>query len=178
MRNRPPFCHDGTERRVPRPKNAGAQKDLYSGKKKHHSRKNLLLVDNTLRILYLSPTYAGRIHDKTIAKECLYPLPEGSELWQDLGFLVYELDGVTMHIPTKKPKGGTLTALQRAANRLISQVRVRIEHVNSSVKRVRSLRDILRFHSSSLHDLVMEIGCGLHNFRLRLSPWIPLIQSE
>ncbi len=135
-------------------------------------------MDNSLRILYLSPTYAGRVHDKSIADDCLYPLPAGSELWQDLGFLAYELDGVTMHTPAKKPKGGSLTDEQRVANHQKSSIRVRIEHVNSSVKRCRTLRDLLRLHHPHLHDLLMEIGCGLHNFRIRLTPWIPLIQSE
>ena len=37
------FCHDGTERRVPRPQDAAQQKSLYSGKKKCHTRKNLVV---------------------------------------------------------------------------------------------------------------------------------------
>src|SRR5271157_2349297 len=81
------FCHDGTERRVPRPQDARQQKRLYSGKKKCHTRKNLLVIDQTLHIVYLSPTYPGTVHDKRIADENPYPLPEGSILWQDLGFL-------------------------------------------------------------------------------------------
>ena len=136
------------------------------------------MIDQTLHIVYLSPTYPGTVHDKRIADENPYPLPEGSILWQDLGFLAYELEGVTTRTPHKKPKGGALTPEQKKENHAISSVRVRIEHVNSSVKRCRTLRDPLRLHRSHVFDLVMEIGCGLHNFRTRLSPWSPLVQSE
>ena len=131
-----------------------------------------------MHIVYLSPTYPGTVHDKRMADENPYPLPEGSVLWQALGFLAYELDGVTTRTPHKKPKGGGLTPVQKADNHAISSVRVRIEHVNSSVKRCRTLLEPLRLHRPNVFDLVMEIGCGLHNFRTRLSPWLSLYQSE
>jgi hypothetical protein len=140
--------------------------------------KNLLLIDQTLQILYLSPTYPGTVHDKRMADESPYPLPDQSFLWQDLGFLAYELGGVTTLTPHRKPKGGALTPEQKQENRAISSVRVRIEHVNSSVKRCRILQEILRLHRSESRDLVMEIGCALHNFRIRLSPWASFQQPE
>ena len=136
------------------------------------------MIDQTLQIVYLSPTYPGTVHDKRMADENPYPLPEGSVLWQDLGFLAYELDGVTTRTPHKKPKGGKLTPEQKAENRAISSIRVRIEHVNSSVKRCRTLQESLRLRRPNAYDLLMEIGCGLHNFRTRLSPWTSLYQSE
>lgn len=59
---------DGTERRRQRPKDAEKQRAYYSGKKKAHSDKNLLLVDEqTNKVVYLSPTEPGRVHDKKIA---------------------------------------------------------------------------------------------------------------
>src|SRR5207249_7657487 len=59
----PPFCHDGTERRIPRPKDADEQKSYYSGKKKGHTVKNVLLVNAVLLILFLSDTCEGSAHD-------------------------------------------------------------------------------------------------------------------
>src|SRR6266508_3209460 len=82
---RPPFCHDGTERRISRPKDADEQKSCYSGKKKCHTVKNILLINALLTILFLSDTYEGSAHDKRIADGTPYPLPEGSQLMQDLG---------------------------------------------------------------------------------------------
>ena len=42
-------------------------------------------------ILFLSDTYGGRVHDKRIADATPYPLPAGSRLLQDLGFLAFTL---------------------------------------------------------------------------------------
>src|SRR5439155_10987568 len=63
----PPCAHDGTERRIVRPQDPVEQTDCYSGKKKDHTVKNVLLVNALLLILFLSDTYGGRIHDKPIA---------------------------------------------------------------------------------------------------------------
>jgi hypothetical protein len=129
-------------------------------------------------ILLLSDTYNGSVHDKRIADDYPYELPENSWLLQDLGFLAFSLDGVETLTPYKKPKGGTLTPAQKAFNQQLSTLRVRIEHVNSSVKRCRIVKDICRLRVVGARDAVMEIACSLHNFRLSLHPWQPLIKSE
>jgi hypothetical protein len=169
-----PFCHDGTERRIQRPKDAAQQKSHYSGKKKCHTVKNVVLVDQQLSIVFLSPTHPGTMHDKRIADATPYPLPPGSHLLQDLGFLAFSLEGVIIEMPTKKPRGGELTPLQKEANHALAQRRVAIEHVNSSLKRCRILKDVCRLLRSGARDQVMEICCALHNVRLRLDPWLPI----
>jgi DDE superfamily endonuclease len=140
--------------------------------------KNVVLINRQLSIEFLSQTHEGRVHDKRIADSTPYPLPQGSHLLQDLGFLAFTLSGVTIEMPTKKPKGGQLTAEQKAANQALAHRRVAIEHVNSSIKRCRILKDVCRLLRQGARDLVMEIGCALHNFRLRLGPWLPLPESE
>jgi hypothetical protein len=53
---------------------------------------------------------------------------------------------------------------------------VRIEHVNSRVKRCRMLKEAIRVWKAGIRDMVMEIGCALHNFRVRLTPsWAPMV---
>jgi hypothetical protein len=44
----------------------------------------------------------------------------------------------------KKPRGSSLTAEEKARNRELSRVRVRVEHSLSGVKRSRSVKDVLR----------------------------------
>jgi hypothetical protein len=136
--------------------------------------KNVVLVDKHLTIQFLSPTHPGKVHDKRIADTTPYPLPHGSHLLQDLGFLAFTLEGVIIEMPTKKPKGGELTAEQKAANQSLACRRVAIEHVNSSIKRCRIVKDVCRLLRSGVRDHVMEICCALHNFRLRLDPWLPI----
>jgi hypothetical protein len=136
--------------------------------------KNVLLVQALLSILFLRDTYGGRTHDKPMADMPPYPLPAGSRLLQDLGFLAFTLPEVAILMPTKKPRGQDLTREQQRATQALNQRWLRIEHVNSSVKRCRIVKDRLRLWKDGIRDLVMELCCALHNFRVRLNPWQPM----
>src|SRR3954452_9555869 len=127
------FAHDGTERRIPQ--DPAEQTQCYSGKKKDHTVKNILLVNALLIILFLSETVGGRIHDKRLAEATPDPLPAGSRLLQDLGFLGFTLTEVEILMPPENPPGANLSPAQQRANRVLNSRRLRIEHVNSSVKR-------------------------------------------
>ena len=137
--------------------------------------KNVLLINAARRILFLSGTYPGSTHDKRIAEATPYPLPAGSRLLQDLGFLAFTLEQVALIMPMKKPRGRALTRKQKAANRRIARRRARIEHVNSRVKRCRIVHDTSRLRKAGLRDVIMEVCCALHNFRVRLSLWQPMV---
>jgi hypothetical protein len=121
-------------------------------------------------MLFLSDTYGGRTHEKPMADTTPYPLPAGSRLLQDLGFLTFTFPEVTILIPTKKPRGQELTREQQRANQALNQRRLRIEHVKSSVKRCRIVKDRIRLWKQGVRDLVMARCCALHNFRVRLTP--------
>ena len=137
--------------------------------------KNVLLVNALLIILFLSDTYGGRVHDKPIADATPYPLPAGSRLLQDPGFLAFTLPQVEILMPTKKPRGQELPWEEKLANQALHHRRLRIEHVNSSVKRCRVVKDRIRLWKDGVRDLVMALCCALHNFRVRLTPWQPMI---
>jgi hypothetical protein len=97
---------DGTERRVQRPKDGEKQEKQYSGKKKTHTDKNLVLVNNlTKKILYLSSTVGGQTHDKEMADENPINYPAGTTLGKDTGFQGYEPPGVKTFQPKKSRKG-------------------------------------------------------------------------
>jgi hypothetical protein len=119
--------------------------------------KNVWLINAALTILFLSETYAG------------------SRLLQDLGFLAFTLARVEIIMPTRQPRGRKLTRAQKAANRRMARRRVRIEHVNSRVKRCRIVHDTSRLRKAGVRDRVMEVCCGLHNFRVRLMAWQPMV---
>jgi len=91
------------------------------------------LVNVLLTILFLSDTCGGRVHDKRLADATPSPLPAGSRLLQDLGFLAFTLPHVEILVPTKKPRGEELTREQQRANQVLTYRRLRSEHVNSSV---------------------------------------------
>jgi len=136
---------------------------------------NLWLVNAPLTLLFLRETAAGHGQDKRLAAATPYPLPAGSQLLPDRGFLAFTLPQVELLLPTRKPRGHELTPEQKVANPALARRRVRIEHVNSSVKRCRILKDTLRLVKQGVRDLVMELCCALHNFRVRLTPWQPMI---
>ena len=78
---------DGTERRRQRPKNPEKQAAHYSGKKKAHSDKNLVVVNaKTKRVGYLSKTYVGKTHDKAMADREGIAYPPEATLYKDSGF--------------------------------------------------------------------------------------------
>jgi hypothetical protein len=120
---------------------------------------------------FLSATYEGRTHDKCLADLAGYTLPPGSCLYQDTGFQGFFLAGVTTFQPKKKPRGGELTPPEKATNRRISSIRIRIEHAIGGVKRYRMVKDKIRLLKDGIRDFMMETCCGLHNFRLLYRPW-------
>jgi hypothetical protein len=128
--------------------------------------KNNLIADVEERLVRsLSETYPGRTHDKRICdlEEPVF-VPD-INLFQDTGFQGYHPPGVTIYQPKKKPKGRELTAAEKAENTIISSIRILIEHIISGVKRCRIVKDIFRNTQAFFADQVMEIACGLHNFR-------------
>jgi len=165
------YFQDGTERPIQRPKDPEVQEDYYSGKKKRHTVKNNVLVNAKGAIVLLTATCEGKKHDKKIADAAAFTLPEGSLLYQDTGFQGFALAGTTIFQPKKKPRGGELTDDEKAQNRAISRIRVRVEHAIDGVKRYRIVKDQLRNWKPDFRDKVMETCCGLHNFRLRFRPW-------
>jgi hypothetical protein len=165
------YFHDGTERPIPRPKDNATQKEYYSGKKKCHTVKNIVVIDTQCKIRLLTHTCEGKKHDKKAADEAGYSFLEGSALYQDTGFQGFTLAGVTILQPKKKPRGKELTSEEKEDNRLISRIRIRIEHAIGGVKRYRIVKDKIRNWKQGFRDKVMETCCGLHNFRLNFRPW-------
>jgi len=117
------------------------------------------------QIKYLSDTHEGKKHDKKVCDEAKIVVPRGSDLDQDTGFQGYQVPEVNIHQPKKQPRGGELTKVDKIKNRLISQVRVVVEHIIAGVKRCRSVKDVFRNTQDDYDDQVMELACGLHNFR-------------
>jgi len=155
---------DGTERPISRPEHKRRRDAHYSRRRKRTTVKNVLLTAGK-RIALLTPTVPGRRHDKSEADQARIRLPAGMRLLGDSGFQGYEAGAGTVCTPRKKPRERPLHWRHRRANRKLAQVRVAVEHVISSVKRLGVLRQPLRMHRPGAADRVMMIGCGLHNFR-------------
>jgi hypothetical protein len=165
------FFHDGVERPIPRPLDPETQRLFYSGKSRMHTLKNNLLIDESCRILFLTATVEGKCHDKKLAEQAAYSLPKGSHLLQDTGFQGFTLDDVAILQPKKKPKGKPLSDLDKSKNQWLASLRIRIEHAIGGVQRSRIVKVKIRNWKHGFRDSVMELCCGLHNFRLKFRPW-------
>jgi len=101
----PELAIDGTERRRQRPTDSVKQQEHYSGKKKTHTDKNLLLVNEaTGKVVYLGPTEPGTMHDKKAADQAHIVYPVNATLDKDTGFQGYEPAGILTAQPKKNRK--------------------------------------------------------------------------
>jgi hypothetical protein len=84
--------------------------------------------------------------------------------------------GVSPHtVFTAPPWIALPTWEQQEANQALNQRRLRIAHVNSHVKHCRIVKDRLRLWQQGIRALVMGRCCTLHHFRVRLTPWTPMM---
>jgi hypothetical protein len=163
---------DGTERPIRRPKDPQKQEDCYSGRKKRHTVKNVMLTCGRT-VGFLSPTVPGSQSDKWVAEPLeQVDIPKTSVVVSDLGFQGLQLANKSLIHPVKKPRGRELFPALRPFNRIVAGVRVEVEHVISGIKRCRIVSETLRHLKEGFNDLVMEVACGLHNFR-QLRRWGP-----
>jgi len=131
--------------------------------------KNNLIADNEQKILYLSATYPGSVHDKAIVDRENWHFPEGIKVHQDLGFQGHQPEGVQVSMPQRKPRTKELSDEQKAANKLKAAERVKVEHAIGGVKILRIVKDRIRLWKKGIKDLVMELACAIHNFKIAYS---------
>ena len=164
---------DGTERRTQRSKKPDKQKRQYSGKKKTHVRKNIIIATKNREIVYLSPTTDGAKHDFNITKNEQIPqsLPPDIPLYADSGFqgikdLVKNPELIFMS--QKKPRNAELTSDQKETNSIISSIRVKVEHAIAGLKRLNCLSHVYR-NKKGQDDSFINIAAGLWNYHLRMA---------
>ena len=161
---------DGVERPIQRPKKNKPQKKNYSGKKKRHTRKNVVITDKKKRILVLTPSKNGKVHDKKLADKALVVvrIPKEVALLADTGFVGIQKQHENTLIPKKKPRGGFLTDEDRAMNKLISSVRIGVEHAIGGMKRFRAVSEIFR-NKNGWDDHLVNVCAGLWNFHIEMT---------
>lgn len=164
------FIIDATERPINRPKHN--QKFFYSGKKKKHTLKNHTFVDpKSKKILAISKTAQGKMHDKKLAEDdpLWLTIPPGSIGMGDLGYQAMDQINpfVKFITPYKKPKGKDLSDFQKQNNKQISSIRVRSEHPFAFMKHFNILSNKLRIRlnaNPTLAHLPFENIACIYNF--------------
>jgi len=182
---------DATEQPIERPRDAETQKAYYSGKKKRHTVKTQVVINPAGEIAAITPAAPGKTADIELAKQSrvVERVPEHTQVYEDKGYVGLEktvpptvrgTEGdesadatpgacqprVTLHTPTKKPRGGEVTADQKERNRRISKVRILVEHVLAHLKNWRVLAERFRCALRIYTDIFRAIA-GLVNFQKR-----------
>lgn len=158
---------DGVERPTVRRKKSKIQKKEYSGKKKRHTRKNTIITNTQKRILYLSPTKNGKVHDKkSVDKTNIIPrIPSTITIIADNGFQGLQHTHPNILMPKKRTKCKPLSQLDKEMNRLISSIRIGVEHAIGGMKRFGIAAHIFRGRLGQ-DDMFMNVSAGLYNLRL------------
>jgi hypothetical protein len=158
---------DGTERPTRRPKRG--QREFDSGKKTRHTIKTQVVVvrkrkspgpgakARRLRIAAVSASFPGKVHDKKVYDARRVVAPPDAKRTGDTAYL-----GTALQTPTRKPRGGELTARQKAGNRGLSRRRVAAEHGIGKMKVWRIASERYR-NPVPKHTLIMKNVAGLHN---------------
>ena len=76
------------------------------------------------------------------------------------GIALYHRNSET---PKKKPRGGQLTAKEKAENRRISRERIYIEHINAKIKVFKIMKYSYR-NRRKRHFLRLNLICAIINF--------------
>jgi len=162
---------DATERRTQRPKNFKQQSRMYSGKKKDHTRKNTIMSDKNKRILLVSPTKNGKVHDKKMLEKenGLENIPPNVDILTDKGYQGIDKlnkNDNKVFIPKKKPKGKDLTEEEKEENKIVSLFRIPVEHAIGGIKRFGCLSNDYRSKNGK-DDKFILVCAGLWNYHLR-----------
>lgn len=160
---------DGAERVVQKPRGHKRRNKLYSGKKKATTRKTVIVTDDKKKILLLTPTKSGRRHDKRLLDKnsIMESIPDRITVWADTGFQgIQHLHPNTMQ-PVKATKNHPLTEAQKQNNRVISGLRIVVEHAIGGYKRFKAASDIYRNRRPNMDDTMVMIAAGLWNFHLQ-----------
>lgn len=152
---------DATEQPIQRPKKSQPRKRYYSGKKKRHTQKVEISINDQGKILTVSKSVPGRKHDFSLRQQS-DPLPPDARKYVDLGYQGLDHLSSNVLLPHKQPPGGTLTKMQKAENRQHSQIRIAVEHKFAQIKQFKILADTYR-NFRRKHHMRFNIIAGIIN---------------
>jgi len=158
---------DSTEQQIPRPKDKRRRDAHYSGKKKIHTIKTQLMVNNHGFIIHKTGYKKGRRHDYDVYKENHPITPKQVVNVFDLGYLGMEKDYPEQRssLPNRKKRSLKLLQEEKEYNLQHAKKRIVIEHTICRLKKYRILSDVFR-NNLRKYNKVSDIVSGLVNYRI------------
>ncbi len=159
---------DCTEQQIPRPVDKNRRKIFYSGKKKKHTIKNQITVNNRGYTLHKVRYKKGRKHDYDVYKRN-HPIVIPKEVVNvfDLGYLGVETNfpDQLSTLPYKKKRNQFLSDDEKEYNKIHSKMRIIVEHTISRLKKYRIMSYVFR-NKLRKYNKVSDIVAGLVNYRI------------
>lgn len=152
---------DATEQPVERPKKT--QKPYYSGKKKRHTFKTEIRVTRKGRIVHVSKSRPGSVHDFELHKT-EPPIPKNTRAFVDSGYQGLDKLHIQVELPYKATKTKPLGEEEEEYNQALSRLRVVVEHVLGDIKTFRILADRYR-NKLKRYDVKFGIIAGIVNLK-------------
>lgn len=156
---------DVTETAIERPKKK--QKKYYSGKKKCHTLKSQLVINQETREIICTAFGPGQCHDFNLFKKSKVRFHPETNSLQDSGYQGIKDYHTNSYIPRKKPKNGKLSQTEKDYNRVLAQERIVIEHVNRSLKIFKILSSRYR-NRRRRYGLRCNLLSAIYNYELAL----------
>eukprot|EP01132_Coremiostelium_polycephalum_P000192 gene192-255_t len=139
------------------------QKKYYSGKKKRHTLKTEIVIDQSGRIRSVSKTHKGKEHDFAIRK-AEKPLPKNSFKLADSGYQGLQKLQSKVMLPYKKSKKNPLGKEEKLHNKYLSSFRMKVEHKIREIKLFKITSEVYR-NFQKKNNLRWNIVAGLVNFK-------------
>lgn len=152
---------DATEQPIERPKTN--QKPYYSGKKKRHTLKTEIRVNLKGRIIQVSKTHPGSVHDFSIFKQETPPPPH-SRTYTDSGYQGIDQLHPNAEFPYKGTKKKPLGTAEKEYNQALSRLRVIAENILGDIKIFRILSDKYR-NKRKRYNIKFRIVAGIVNLK-------------
>ncbi len=156
---------DSFEQKVQRPCDPDAQQGHYSGKKKAHTLKSQVAVDEeTGQIVDVSESVPGPTPDITLLDRSglLDRLPEGLGALGDAGYQGIDKRHPRGHSPRKKPRGKPRPPEDEAYNHAFSCRRIIVENTLGRARRYQAITQPDRHHRQH-HTARVRAVAGLVN---------------
>jgi hypothetical protein len=152
---------DATEQPIERPKKT--QKPYYSGKKKRHTLKTEIRVTRKGRIIHVSKSRPGSVHDFEIHKT-EPPVPKQTRVFVDSGYQGLDKLHTQTELPYKATKTKPLDEEEKEYNQALSRIRVIVEHILGDIKTFRIIADRYR-NKRKRYDIKFKIIAGIVNLK-------------
>jgi hypothetical protein len=157
---------DVTETPIERPKRK--QKEFYSGKKKRHTLKSQLIINQETGEIICTFFGKGRCHDFALFKASGVHFHPETQSLQDSGYQGINQFHSNSYTPRKKPKKRELSTLEKDYNRALAKERISIEHINRRLKIFKIFSDRYR-NRRRRYGFRCNLLAAIYNYELNLA---------